>query len=146
MPNGKESQRSTDANSMSNDKESQRSTGFNDDEETTELPQNPIPQPTTPKQKCKEKESRRSTESSLTIRLRKRKAKHAPPPPVPLLRRRKLPWTKLEVETLQESVERYSSGNNTKIPWKEILDFGHSVFNKGRTTIDLKDKWRNICK
>ncbi|XP_076921267.1 uncharacterized protein LOC143582635 [Bidens hawaiensis] len=146
MSNDKESQRSTDANCMSNDKECQRSTGVNDDEETTELPENPIPQPTTPKQKCKEKESLRSAESSLTIRLRKRKAKHASPPPVPLLRRRKLPWTKSEVETLKEGVERYSSGKNTKIPWKEILDFGHKVFNKGRTTIDLKDKWRNICK
>ncbi|MFS7934259.1 putative transcription factor MYB-HB-like family [Helianthus anomalus] len=115
-------------------------------EQTTELPQNPIPEPTTPKQKRKEKESQRSTESSLATRLRKRKAEHAPPLPVLLVRRKKLPWTKSEEETLKEGVERYSSGNNAKIPWKEILDFGHNVFHKGRTAIDLKDKWRNMCK
>ncbi|KAI7744798.1 hypothetical protein M8C21_006995 [Ambrosia artemisiifolia] len=146
-------------NCMSNEKDSFQlqpdpiipDVNVNDDDDdpslgqTTELPQNPIPEPTTPKQKSKEKESQRSTESSLTIRLRKRKAKHTPPP-VPVLRRRKLPWTKSEEETLKEGVERYSSGNNTKIPWKEILDFGHNVFHKGRTAIDLKDKWRNICK
>ncbi|KAI3801363.1 hypothetical protein L1987_29467 [Smallanthus sonchifolius] len=114
-------------------------------EQTAEVTQNPIPEPSTPKQKCKEKESQRSTESSLTIRLRKRKAKQTPPP-VPLLRRKKLTWTKSEEETLKEGVERYSSANVAKIPWKEILDFGHNVFHRGRTAIDLKDKWRNICK
>lgn len=41
---------------------------------------------------------------------------------------------------------RFSSNNNSKgIPWKGILDFGEDVFHKIRTTIDLKDKWRNLC-
>ncbi|KAL8191711.1 hypothetical protein R6Q57_028442 [Mikania cordata] len=142
-------------NCMFNDKDTAPPDPFipdvNDDdlslEQTNELPQNPIPEPSTPKQKCKEKEGLRSTEPGLTIRLRKRKAKQicSSPPRVPL-RRKKLPWTKSEEETLKEGVERYSSADNTKIPWKEILDFGNNVFHKWRTTIDLKDKWRNICR
>nr|KAJ0190086.1 hypothetical protein LSAT_V11C800420780 [Lactuca sativa] len=106
-----------------------------------------IPQPSTPKRKFKEKESQMEIiESSSSRELRKRKAQYTPPVVVPLLRRKPIPWTKSEEETLKEGVERYSSVNDKKIPWKEILDFGHKVFHKGRTTIDLKDKWRNICK
>ncbi|XP_024966874.1 uncharacterized protein LOC112506823 isoform X2 [Cynara cardunculus var. scolymus] len=114
-------------------------------QQTTDLPQNPIPQPSTPKQKCKEKESHRSVESSCSRRLRKRKVQHTSSA-VPLSRRKILPWTKSEEETLKEGVQRYSSVNNKGIPWKEILDFGCNVFHKGRTPIDLKDKWRNVCK
>ncbi|KAI3772577.1 hypothetical protein L6452_03767 [Arctium lappa] len=114
-------------------------------QQTTDLPQNPIPQPSTPKQKCKEKESHRSVESSCSRKLRKRKVQHTSPS-VPSSRRKILPWTKLEEETLKEGVQRYSSVNSKGIPWKEILDFGCNVFHKGRTPIDLKDKWRNVCK
>ncbi|CAI9297757.1 unnamed protein product [Lactuca saligna] len=106
-----------------------------------------IPQPSTPKRKFKEKESQMEIiESSSSRELRKRKAQYTPPVVVPLVRRKTIPWTKSEEETLKEGVERYSSVGDKKIPWKEILDFGDSVFHKGRTTIDLKDKWRNICK
>ncbi|KAJ9538466.1 hypothetical protein OSB04_031199 [Centaurea solstitialis] len=74
---------------------------------------------------------------------------------VPSSRRKTLPWTKSEEETLknlpffqpsQEGVQRYSSVNSKGVLWKEILEFGSNVFHKGRTLIDLKDKWRNLCK
>lgn len=40
-------------------------------------------------------------------------------------------------------MQRFSSEADK---WKKILEFGGGVFQKGRTTIDLKDKWRNICR
>lgn len=43
-------------------------------------------------------------------------------------------------------MRKFSSIHDRNIPWKRILEFGSDVFQKGRTTIDLKDKWRNICK
>ncbi|KAK9071812.1 hypothetical protein SSX86_008241 [Deinandra increscens subsp. villosa] len=110
-------------------------------ESNTQKQKCPTRESSTPKQKCKEKES----SNLATSLLRKRKVKDIPPP-FPQLRRTKLRWTKSEEETLKEGVERYSNGNDKKISWKEILDFGHNVFDKGRTTIDLKDKWRNMCK
>lgn len=45
---------------------------------------------------------------------------------------------------LQEGIQKFS--DERIIPWKKILEFGDSVFLIGRTTIDLKDKWRNMCK
>ncbi|XP_059668447.1 uncharacterized protein LOC132313614 isoform X2 [Cornus florida] len=64
---------------------------------------------------------------------------------IPQLRRKKVPWTPIEEEILKEGFRRYSS-NSKNIPWKKILDFGVHVFQKGRTAMDLKDKWRNICR
>jgi hypothetical protein len=60
-------------------------------------------------------------------------------------RRKKLPWTKVEEEKLKEGVEKFSNANEN-MPWKTIMEFGCDVFQKGRTTIDLKDKWRNLQK
>ncbi|XP_007028829.2 PREDICTED: uncharacterized protein LOC18599003 isoform X1 [Theobroma cacao] len=82
--------------------------------------------------------------SSYSIRLRKRETK-CTFPPIPQLRRKKLPWTKNEEEMLRREVEKYASHGGT-VPWKKILDMGTSVFLSGRTTVDLKDKWRNMCK
>ncbi|GJV41712.1 zinc finger, PHD-type, homeodomain-like, zinc finger, RING/FYVE/PHD-type containing protein [Tanacetum coccineum] len=117
-------------------------------QQTTGLPQNPIPEPSTLTKNCERKETQSSTEPSCSTKLRNKKAQHTPPVPVPLhsLRRNKLPWAKTEEEILKEGVQRYASANDKGIPWKEILDFGRNVFHKGRTTIDLKDKWRNMCK
>ncbi|KAF7804094.1 uncharacterized protein G2W53_043205 [Senna tora] len=68
-------------------------------------------------------------------------------PPIPQfgLRRRKIPWTAEEEEILREGVHKFGVGNK-KMPWKQILEFGSNVFLKERTTGDLKDKWKNICK
>nr|GEU91942.1 zinc finger, PHD-type, homeodomain-like, zinc finger, RING/FYVE/PHD-type [Tanacetum cinerariifolium] len=114
-------------------------------QQTTGLPQNPIPEPSTLTNNCKRKETQSSTEPSCSRKLRKKKGQHTPPVPLHSLRRNKLPWAKTEEEILEEGVQRYASANNKGIPWKEILDFGRNVFHKGRTTIDLKDKWRNMC-
>ncbi|CAN4118580.1 unnamed protein product [Withania somnifera] len=64
-------------------------------------------------------------------------------PWIPQPRRKKLPWTKIEEETLKEGLLRFSHFRDR---WKRILDFGGDVFLKGRTAGDLKDKWRNISK
>lgn len=50
-------------------------------------------------------------------------------------------WTKEEEEKLKEGFERFGHSQ-----WKAILEFGRLVFWKGRTTVDLKDKWRNLKK
>ncbi|XP_042753988.1 uncharacterized protein LOC111878643 isoform X2 [Lactuca sativa] len=91
------------------------------------------------KQKCNENESHVSKTHSR--RCRDQKPQYTSPT-IPLIRRNKLQWTMSE-----EGVQRFSSNNNSKgFPWKDILDFGGDVFHKSRTTIDLKDKWRNLCK
>lgn len=63
-----------------------------------------------------------------------------------LSRRMRRPWTSAEEETLKEGVRRHFSPEDKNIPWKTILEFGAGVFQKGRTAVDLKDKWRNISK
>ncbi|KAJ6912759.1 hypothetical protein NC651_015263 [Populus alba x Populus x berolinensis] len=70
-------------------------------------------------------------------------------PVMPQLRRKKVPWTVQEEEMLKllvscKGVQKFSSDG--KFPWKDILEYGSSVFLSGRTTIDLKDKWRNMYK
>ncbi|XVE75643.1 hypothetical protein DITRI_Ditri12bG0109600 [Diplodiscus trichospermus] len=66
-------------------------------------------------------------------------------PPAPQLRRKKVPWTNDEEEMLRKGVEKFGNDGGP-VPWKRILDFGAKVFLRGRTTVDLKDKWRNMCK
>ncbi|KAE9615826.1 putative transcription factor MYB-HB-like family [Lupinus albus] len=58
-------------------------------------------------------------------------------------RRKKLRWTVEEETALKEGVLKFST-ENEKIPWRKILEFGTRVFDKTRTPVDLKDKWRNI--
>ncbi|KAL3585360.1 hypothetical protein D5086_012227 [Populus alba] len=65
-------------------------------------------------------------------------------PVMPQLRRKKVPWTVQEEEMLKKGVQKFSSDG--KFPWKDILEYGSSVFFSDRTTIDVKDKWRNMCK
>ena len=36
------------------------------------------------------------------------------------------------------------SKENQHIPWRRILESARHVFDKTRTPVDLKDKWRNI--
>ncbi|OMO70258.1 hypothetical protein COLO4_28664 [Corchorus olitorius] len=78
------------------------------------------------------------------IRAKKHEPKYTSPP-IPQLRRKKLPWTKTEEEMLKKGVKKFGSYGGS-MPWTKILDFGTSVFLKGRTAIDLKDKWRNMSK
>ncbi|KAJ7552753.1 hypothetical protein O6H91_06G069300 [Diphasiastrum complanatum] len=65
----------------------------------------------------------------------------------PGLRRKNLPWTKLEEEVLKEGIRRYSKGNGSwGFQWARILEYGYGKFHESRTSIDLKDKWRNLAK
>ncbi|KAL8095433.1 uncharacterized protein LOC141692260 isoform X1 [Apium graveolens] len=82
------------------------------------------------------------THSSLRVRKKEPQYTY---PSLPQLKRRKIPWSNAEVEALKAGVKRFASNHDTQMPWKTILEFGGDVF-VNRTTIDLKDKWRNICK
>ncbi|KAL4188144.1 hypothetical protein AMTRI_Chr09g22460 [Amborella trichopoda] len=64
----------------------------------------------------------------------------------PYIRRNKLPWTAEEEEVLEEGVNKFAEVGAKCIPWRRILDFGRHTFDKTRTPVDLKDKWRNIMK
>ncbi|KAJ4957576.1 hypothetical protein NE237_024687 [Protea cynaroides] len=61
-------------------------------------------------------------------------------------RRKKVPWTVEEEKILVEGVRKFSSTDCKDVPWKIILEFGQHVFQKNRKPVDLKDKWRNICR
>ncbi|KAK4395877.1 hypothetical protein Sango_1742000 [Sesamum angolense] len=52
----------------------------------------------------------------------------------------------LAKHTLQKEGMRKFSTPHDRLPWKKILEFGTNVFNESRSTIDLKDKWRNLSK
>lgn len=54
------------------------------------------------------------------------------------LRRKPRKWSALEEDTLRTGVQKYGIGN-----WKVILDTYRDIFS-GRTSGDLKDKWRNM--
>lgn len=58
--------------------------------------------------------------------------------PVAKVRRLKRPFTAQEETNLREGVKRYGVGN-----WRLIL-MAYTFDN--RTTVDLKDKWRNLQK
>lgn len=92
-----------------------------------------------------EEENESSGASKYFISIRKQERLQSYPA-IPLLRRKKIPWTKVEEETLKEGVQKFYSAHDRNIPWKKILEFGAEIFLKGRTAIDLKDKWRNLCK
>ena len=51
----------------------------------------------------------------------------------------RISWTDEEVEALREGVNKHGKGN-----WKAILVEKRHVFQQERTTVDLKDKWRNM--
>ncbi|KAL2472736.1 uncharacterized protein Fot_48472 [Forsythia ovata] len=101
--------------------------------------------PNSNEQQISEEENESSGASKYFISIRKQERQHSYPA-IPLLRRKKILWTRVEEETLKEGVQKFFSAHDRNIPWKQILEFGAEVFQKGRTTIDLKDKWRNICK
>ncbi|MED6111274.1 hypothetical protein PIB30_051045 [Stylosanthes scabra] len=96
----------------------------------------------------KEEEANDIDEEVTSYRLRRRSqsSQKQDMKKLPLtVRRKALIWTSEEEKVLQEGVLRFSKGNQN-IPWSRILDFGRHVFDKTRTPVDLKDKWRNIKK
>ncbi|KAK8468370.1 hypothetical protein PHAVU_006G012311 [Phaseolus vulgaris] len=58
-------------------------------------------------------------------------------------KRKRLLWTAEEEKVLKEGVLKFSI-ENQNTPWRKILEFGCHVFDKTRTPVDLKDKWKNI--
>ncbi|XP_057544000.1 uncharacterized protein LOC130823384 isoform X2 [Amaranthus tricolor] len=70
--------------------------------------------------------------------------------PIPLsaipARRKKVPWTAEEEDMLMKAVNIFAKGDDRVVPWKVILQCGGSVFQPGRTAVDLKDKWRNLSR
>ncbi|KAK6153458.1 hypothetical protein DH2020_013097 [Rehmannia glutinosa] len=67
-------------------------------------------------------------------------------PAIPQLRRKRLPWTSEEEDKLKEGMRLYCSPHDKTIQWKKILELGATIFHQSRSTMDLKDKWRNMCK
>ncbi|CAH9062862.1 unnamed protein product [Cuscuta europaea] len=92
-----------------------------------------------------EEEKGKSQASGYRIRFRKPEKKCSFPE-ITQWRRKNIPWTKEEEEALKDAVGKNKSTKNRNMPWKEILELGADHFWKGRTAVDLKDKWRNICK
>lgn len=82
--------------------------------------------------------------SSKTLREPQRSPKHVKNRSSLTAKRRPLFWTVEEENALKEGVLRFSA-ENQNIPWRKILEFGCRVFDKTRTPIDLKDKWRKIA-
>ncbi|XP_062117651.1 uncharacterized protein LOC133831396 [Humulus lupulus] len=89
-----------------------------------------------------ENDNHESTVSDYCISFRKRENRLSDSAS-PQKRRKKVPWTVEEELKLKEGVQKFPKERNM---WKKVLEFGDSVFMEGRTAIDLKDKWRNMCK
>jgi hypothetical protein len=53
--------------------------------------------------------------------------------------RRRVPWSSQEVNLLRKAVNQHGP------KWTTIY-LSTNGFNETRTTMDLKDKWRNLCK
>ncbi|XP_012086105.1 uncharacterized protein LOC105645185 isoform X2 [Jatropha curcas] len=83
--------------------------------------------------------------SNYSRKFRGRERQYVFPALPRTLRRKKVPWTAKEEEMLKEGVQKFSTAGDRTIPWKQILEYGSTIFSH-RTTIDLKDKWRNMCK
>ncbi|KAH6758477.1 hypothetical protein C2S51_018712 [Perilla frutescens var. frutescens] len=92
-----------------------------------------------------EEENNDSGASKYFTRVRKQERKNLYPA-IPQMRRKRLPWTREEEDTLQKGIHLFCSPNDRIIPWKKILEFGAETFQRSRRTMDLKDKWRNMCK
>ncbi|KAM1079497.1 hypothetical protein ACFX2B_014049 [Malus domestica] len=88
--------------------------------------------------------AQKSSTSNYNTRLRKKIPYTSPP--ISQLRRVKVPWSIEEEEMLKKGVQTFSRIDERTLPWKQILEFGGSVFLHSRTPGDLKDKWRNICR
>lgn len=56
-------------------------------------------------------------------------------------RAKRIKWRADEVQALREGVERHGEGK-----WAVILREYAERFHRGRISVDLKDKWRNMVK
>lgn len=54
-------------------------------------------------------------------------------------RRKTKKWTRFEEENIIKGIGEFGEGN-----WKDIL-LAYE-FQSGRTTVDIKDKWRNMAR
>ncbi|KAK4436990.1 hypothetical protein Salat_0032900 [Sesamum alatum] len=95
-------------------------------------------------QEIPEEENENSGASKYFVKVQKHKRQYLSPS-FPQLRRKRVPWTTAEEEALKEGMRKFSTPHD-RLPWKKILEFGADVFNESRSTIDLKDKWRNLSK
>ncbi|KAL8547101.1 hypothetical protein ACS0TY_006719 [Phlomoides rotata] len=106
---------------------------------------------------CKQKSSRSAQSSDAivssestdaaknSVRVRKQVRQNLWPT-IPQMRRVRLPWMSREENKLKEGMQIHCGPHDKVIPWKQILEHGVGVFQPSRTTTDLKDKWRNMCK
>nr|GMC90957.1 Myb-like protein [Ipomoea batatas] len=92
-----------------------------------------------------DEENEKHVASKYFIRFN-RPEKQCSHPVFPQWKRKRVPWTEEEEEALKEGVAKCKSIGQKNIAWREILEFGGDRFWRGRTPMDLKDKWRNICK
>ncbi|KAL3617872.1 hypothetical protein CASFOL_038193 [Castilleja foliolosa] len=92
-----------------------------------------------------EEENENPGASKYFTRVRKQDMKLSYPA-IPQLRRKRLPWTSEEEDKLKELMRLHCSPHDKIIPWKTILENGAGTFHQSRSTMDLKDKWRNMCK
>ncbi|KAL2243050.1 uncharacterized protein LOC105157969 isoform X1 [Sesamum indicum] len=91
-----------------------------------------------------EEENANSGASKYFVRVQSHKRQHSSPT-FPQLRRIRVPWTTAEEEALKEGMRKFSTPHD-RLPWKKVLEFGANIFNESRSTVDLKDKWRNLSK
>ncbi|XP_028549352.1 uncharacterized protein LOC110095275 isoform X1 [Dendrobium catenatum] len=61
-------------------------------------------------------------------------------------RRMILIWKPEEEKFLEEAMQKIPKNEDGGIPWTKILEYGRFFLHESRTTIDLKDKWRNMQK
>ncbi|RVX09535.1 hypothetical protein CK203_012318 [Vitis vinifera] len=90
-------------------------------------------------------ENDKPSSSTYYIRFRRQQQQYTFPP-IHQLRRKKLAWTAKEEEILKVGVQKFSNDHDKSIPWKKIMEFGGTVFQRGRTTIDLKINGETFAK
>ncbi|XP_065847858.1 uncharacterized protein [Euphorbia lathyris] len=84
-----------------------------------------------------------SDEGKTTNDKTKTKKQYVSPKKYQSITPNRVPWTVEEEQMLKEGVEKISVPGE-RIPWKQILEYGSSVFWSGRSAMQLKDKWRNM--
>jgi len=97
-------------------------------------PKSPQKSPKSPQKSPKSPQAPRSSYSRPN-----RVAASASPKKALYSRRKVVPFSEAEVEWLRQGVTRYGFGS-----WADIRHDPHFKFDPVRTSVDLKDKWRNL--